>query len=301
MQLTHLRDLGLEAPLASGHAFVSAASGMVLADDRLCVVADDGLSLAVFAPGGAAPGRLVPLLAGDLPRDPAARKRVKPDFEILLALPGGEATRLLALGSGSTAQRMRGALVTWPVSAPAPEVRAIDLAPLFAALAPLVAQVNLEGEVVDGTRLLLFNRGNMRFPASQVLAVPLAAVIGAAPPEAQLLAELALPALAGVPLTVTDACRLEDGHILLAAVAEATADSYADGGLAGAAIAELDPHLRLLAVEVLDPPLKIEGLTARAVPGGLDLLCATDADDPEQPAGLYAGFLRRGGVGDAKP
>ena len=147
--------------------------------------------------------------------------------------------------------------------------------------------------MVEGDRLLLFNRGNMRSPASHIVEVPLAAVLDGGPVTAKLRAELALPMLSGVPLTVTDACRLDNGHILLSAVAEATADSYADGALMGAAIVELDGQFNLLGVEPLDPPIKVEGIAARATDGGWHLLCVTDADDPAQASGLYGGLYRR--------
>ena len=298
MRLTHLRDLTSEAPLASGHPFLSAASGLVVCGDRLFVVADDAHHLAVFTLGDPSPGRLIPLIVDELPRDAAARKRVKPDFEILVALPAPDpaeyGNRLLALGSGSTPQRMRGAIVDLPDGDGAPVVRLIDLQPLFAAIGALVPEVNLEGAVLRDDRLLLFNRGNMQHPASRVVEVPLAAVSGGGPIAATLVAELALPRVAGVPLTVTDACALENGHILLSTVAEATTDSYADGALTGAAIMELDAQCGLLRAELLEPPLKVEGIAVRAAGDRLELLCVTDADDPEHASGLYAGVWELG-------
>jgi hypothetical protein len=291
MRLTHIRDLTVEAPLASGHAFLSAASGLVVSGNRLCVVADDAHCLALFTLGDAAPGKLVRLIEGDLPSDAAERKRVKPDFEVLVALNGfgrgAGGDQLLAMGSGSTPRRMRGAVVDLPASGEAPILRAIDLTPLFAALAPLVPEINLEGALVAGERLLLFNRGNTRFPASHILEVPLGAVLGGGPVTASFARELALPMVSGVPLTVTDACRLDNGHILLSAVAEATADSYADGALLGAAIVELNAAFGVVAVEPLDPPVKVEGIAVRETGDGLHLLCVTDADDPERASGLY--------------
>lgn len=299
MQLTHIRDLTVETPLASGHAFLAAASGMVVLGNRLCVVGDDAHCLALFALDDPAPGKLVTLIEGDLPSDAKERKRVKPDFEILVALdgpgPGADGDRLLAMGSGSKARRMRGAVIDLPASGrasgEAPAVRLIDLAPLFAALAPLVPEINLEGAVVMGDRLLLFNRGNMQFPASHILEVPLAAVLDGGPVTATLARELALPILSGVPLAVTDACLLESGHILLSAVAEATDDSYADGALMGAAIVELDAEFGVVAVEPLDPPIKVEGIAARVAGRGLELLCVTDADDPEKASGMFKGLI----------
>lgn len=290
MHLTHIRDLAVSTPLPSGHAFLSAASGMVVCGPALYVVADDAQCLGVFDLGTLEPGRLIPLIAGDLPSDAAERKKQKPDFEILLALPNAGTTRLLAMGSGSTKRRMRGAVIDLPGDAPA-SVRLIDLQALFAALAPLVPEINLEGAVLRGDQLLLFNRGNSAYPASQIVAVPLAAVLEGGPITATLLAELQLPSVSGVPLTVTDACLLASGHILLSVVAEATDNSYADGALLGAAIVELSADLHVRVIEPLDPTLKVEGLAAQVMADGVHLLCVTDADDPDQASGLYRGVF----------
>ncbi|HEY2736696.1 MAG TPA: hypothetical protein VGI70_22000, partial [Polyangiales bacterium] len=58
---------------------VAAASGIVVRGDRLYVVADDELSLAVYTFAGARADSVL-LLAGSLPDDPVARKAAKPDF-----------------------------------------------------------------------------------------------------------------------------------------------------------------------------------------------------------------------------
>jgi hypothetical protein len=295
MHLTLIRELVVDAPLPSGHAFLSAASGMVVRGSMLCVVADDANCLAMFDLGDGEPGRLIPLIVDDLPKDAVLRKKQKPDFEILLALPSGAGTRLLALGSGSTPQRMLGALIDLSGITGSASVRLIDLQPLFAALAPLVPAVNLEGAVLHGDQLLLFNRGTMTNPESHIVEVPLAALLADGPVCATLCATLTLPMVAGVPLTVTDAFRLESGHILLSAVAEATADSYADGALVGAAIVELDGDFNVRAVEPLKPLIKVEGLSARVAADGVHLLCVTDADDPDQASGVYGGVWGGGG------
>jgi hypothetical protein len=288
MHLTLLRELAVDAPLPSGHAFLSAASGMVVHGSMLCVVADDAHCLAVFDLNSTEPGRLIPLIADDLPKDAAARKRQKSDFEVLLELPGGQ---MLALGSGSTAQRMRGAVIDlFSISGPE-SVRLIDLRGMFDAITPLVPEINLEGAVLRGGELLLFNRGTMTHPASHIIALPLAGVLAGSPVTAKLCATLTLPHCAGIPLTVTDAYRLENGHILLSAVAEATADSYADGALVGAAIVELDGDYNVRTVEPLGLLLKVEGLSARMGADGVHIVCVTDADDPERAAGVYGGVF----------
>jgi hypothetical protein len=278
MRLTHIRDLDVEAPLASGHSFLSAASGLVRLGETLYAVADDDLHLARFQ--GAAPGKLMRLLPGDLPHDAAARKKAKPDFEMLLSV--GE-DRLLAMGSGSKKKRKRGVLVEQSSGQVAP----VDLKPLFDAVEPLVPETNLEGAVIDGDRLLLFNRGNMAEPVTQIIETSLSDLLTGKSMEAKLAQALQLPERQGVPLTATDACRLEDGHILLSAVSEVTDNSYADGALTGAALVLLDADLRVVALEDAEPLVKIEGIAAQRTTEGIEILCVTDADEPDQPAGLY--------------
>ncbi len=134
----------------------------------------------------------------------------------------------------------------------------------------------------------------MANPLSHIVEASLARLLDGGPGAVSLCAALALPAVAGVPLTVTDAYRLASGRILLSAVAEATADTYADGALTGAAIIELDADFRVLAVQLLDPPLKVEGIAARTAGDRLHLLCVTDADDPGQPSALYEGVWETG-------
>lgn len=291
MELEPVRTLTVERPMASGHAFLSAASGLVVVGDTFYVVADDARELAVFALGNDAPGRLFELIPGSLPHDAAARKKQKPDFEILLHLPkagsagdeGGDSGALLALGSGSKKKRMVGALIGLSRERLPGNVRIIDLAPLYAMIAPLVAEVNLEGAVVAGDRLLLFNRGNQDAPESCIIETSLAALLAGCAVDARPAARFTLPAIDGMRLTVTDAAMLPDGF-LLSAAAEATDNAYADGALAGAALVGLNAHLAITGIERIEPAIKIEGI---AIGPADELLCVTDADNPDCPAVLY--------------
>ncbi|MFP2926764.1 DUF6929 family protein, partial [Pyxidicoccus sp. 3LG] len=114
IRTTLRRTLTLEVPEAPGRlAHVSAASGLVRAGEWLYVVADDALHLAVFPMRGDAPGRSVRLFEGVLPEEPKARKAAKPDLEVLCRvgpLTGAPHGALLALPSGSTEVRRRGAV-----------------------------------------------------------------------------------------------------------------------------------------------------------------------------------------------
>ena len=295
MLLKHLRDLSVEAPLASGHAFLSAASGLVVIDGHHYVVGDDEHHLAMFPKAGAEKGRLMRLFPGELPRDAKQRKAQKPDLEMLLSLPiatDGRRRRLLTLGSGSTEQRRRGVLAEIDDAGLLCDLQLLDLQGLYAALEALVPELNLEGAVAQGDALLLFNRGNMANPATHILTTPLSAVIDGTAAEVSIAKELQLPSVKGVPLSVTDACLLDDGAILVSTVAEATDNSYADGALAGSALVLLDTQFGVIAIEEMQPKIKVEGLSGHYVAGGIELLCVTDADNPAKAAGLYSGLWR---------
>jgi hypothetical protein len=155
-----------------GAAHVAAASGLVCANGRAYVVADDEHHLAIYS-DLESPGRLLrlaPLAEGELPADPAQRKRRKPDLEILMRLPGGG---LLALGSGSSAQRERGWFVALDPrgeparrprsssrpSRPSSPCRVIDLTPLYTPLRTRLGEINIEGAMCLGVEFVLLHRG----------------------------------------------------------------------------------------------------------------------------------------------
>ncbi|GAB09039.1 hypothetical protein GOARA_027_00020 [Gordonia araii NBRC 100433] len=219
--LTRLRDLTLTEQSASGHDHLSAASGIVVLGTRFYIVGDDECSLAVFSSENDAPGRLVRLLPEVMPADAAMRKAAKPDFEVLLLLPAAQApSTLLALGSGSTANRRRGALVGLTDGGEVRSVDVLDLSRLYTAIAAVVEEVNVEGAIARDDRLLVFNRGNAAHPDNAILAVDLARVLAGKPVEILAASTLRLPHVNGVPLCVTDACSLDDDTIVVAAVAE---------------------------------------------------------------------------------
>src|SRR5215471_979033 len=118
---------------------VAAASGVCRRGRNLYVIADDELALGVYDLDGVVTGRIV-LGSGELPEEPRARKAQKPDFEALVSLPGES---LLALGSGSTAQRRRAALVEFTGSEA--RVREFSLDALYDALARELPDLNIEG------------------------------------------------------------------------------------------------------------------------------------------------------------
>lgn len=287
-------DLTLLRPLNLASGFVSAASGMVRIGDLIHVVADDALHLASFrldAPDR--PGELFRLLPGRLPPDPKQRKARKPDFESLTALPASDDHThgaLLALGSGSRPNRCMAALIGLGGNGLPEAVNRLDLSPIYAPLANRFAEVNIEGAAVLNGELLLFQRGNAADPVSAMIRYPLAAVLNGAQNLAPIIHTLDLPRANGVPLSITDATLCGDG-LVFCAVAEDAPNAYDDGPLVGAAIGMLSTAGELLRIEMLEPTVKVEGITAglSARSRAIDLLLVTDADDPAVPAALYSG------------
>jgi hypothetical protein len=296
-----IRELDVDAPRGSGGGrFIAAGSGLVRAGDHLYVIADDERELAVFPAEGGAPGRLERMLPGELPADPAERKRLKPDFEALVLLPprGRGSGALLALESGSRESRRGGVL--WALDehgALSGEPQRLDLAPLYSELGREIPDLNIEGAAVSGDRLLLFQRGNGEGAVNAVIALALDDVV-ADLARARLTADAYfsdrrydLGEIDGVRLAFSDAAALDDGRIVYTAVAEGGDDTYRDGHCAGAGVGILGWGGDRQRWEPLDPPAKVEGVEARVDGDGIALLMVADADDPGSPSPLLAARL----------
>ena len=97
----------------------------------------------------------------------------------------------------------------------------------------------------------------------------------------------------GVSLGFTDGAVLPGGGWVFTAVAENTADSFADGPCAGAIVGVVSPQGEVVARHRLSSPFKVEGIDARAYRNGFALCMVTDDDDPSQPSWLLRATLRR--------
>lgn len=268
---------------------LAAASGLVRVKDHFFVVGDDELALHAYPDAG--PVRRYTLRGGELPRDPAERKRLKPDLEALCVCPDGH---LLALGSGSSPRRSAGFFVRVAEDMSEVTVSEFSLAPLHAALAERLPALNLEGAVWRGDDLVLLQRGNGRDNVSALIRLD-AAAVGAAlrrgapwtPDLIRGLAPLELGARDGVPYAPTDAALLPGGGLLLAAAAEASADTYADGECRGSALFRLDPPERLLWRVDLPGDAKIEGVWAAGDASRVRVHLVADPDDPAARSPLF--------------
>lgn len=300
IKLTPVRELTLKAPSGTGRAaYLSAASGLVRVGEYLYVVADDELHLGVFPADGNAPGDLVRVFPGELPAPHKARKATKPDLEALTRLPPFwhfRAGALLALGSGSTANRRTGALLSLDdrgrvIGAP----RSIDLTGAYTPLERQFNTLNIEGAVVVGDAFVLLQRGHNKQPQSAYIRFRLADItaalgavesLGTVAPVA--IRTYDLGAIDGVPLCFSDGAALPDGGLIFTAIAESTDDGYADGTCAGAAIGITNSEGELCFLERVERGHKIEGIEARVEGTLIRLLLVTDADDVKVPAKLLS-------------
>lgn len=295
LQLRPMRKLMLNSSCTQAH--LSAASGMWIVGQTLYVVADDELVLGVFSMLDSKPGQALTIIQGELPSDAKLRKAAKPDFESLTCLPicaRHPYGALLSLGSGSTEQRKRGML--WPFDAQQQlvgEPQLFNAQALYKPLEQVFADLNIEGVVIQGDCLKLWQRANNQHPDNAVIEYKLSdlyAVINAQLEtlnlQPQRIDYYDLGEVAGVPLTFTDAYALEDGACVFTVAAENTDNSYLDGECVGAAIGLIDAQRQLRWLKPVQPIYKLEGISAKQVDKQLQIYLVSDADNPEIPAQL---------------
>jgi hypothetical protein len=292
-------------------AHVRSASGITRVAGCIAVVQDDASFVAVVdAATGLARAITLPAGEGGLRQfdDLRGNKRFKLDLESCVTVDDENGREmLLAFGSGSLPARERIVLVR-AVGSDDADARVIDASALYAGFHAATdfsgSELNVEGATVVGGALRLFNRGNgaprgeLR-PVNASCDLDLAALLAwlrdpgtAPPPQPRDVVQYDLGAIAGVPLTVTDAATL-GGAVLYSAAAEASPDATRDGPVAGCAIGIIAGNsARYCEVEGIDGgpyPGKIEGILPLAPDR---LLAVVDPDDPRVPSVLLEMIVR---------
>jgi hypothetical protein len=283
-----LEDPSLAALVVESHPLpgVSGGSALLDVDGRLLAIHDDAFRVSWIDRATFAVTPL--LLLGD---GAALAKADKPDFESAVRMSDGA---VYVLGSGSTEKRCIVARID-----AANRVTLRQRATLYDCVRSALAsgeRPNIEGAIVAGERLRLFNRAAGRTPNASV-DVPLAALHGG---DSHVLALqlFELGTLEGVRLGFTDVAALPDGRSVFLAAAEDAPDAIADGPVLGSAVGLLEPRAsgvgarwtRLLGSDGRPSPYKVEGVVVnRDVRGGWLL---TDSDDARVPAMLLRVELR---------
>ncbi len=280
---------------------VRAASAVTAYEGGWLVVQDDATHGAWWRGDSITRVRVFPAVEGhDVFSSAEGSKHLKPDLEAGCPVPGG----VLLLGSGSTPQRMRAALLRGPDE----PVAVADLTPVYDAVRAAMgldpALLNLEGACVAGESLRWYHRGAADVPSMSV-DLPLDALLACFGAVEGALVEVPVTGLRtydlgkadGVALAITDAMALDDGTVLVSAAAEDTPDPYDDGPVVASALALLDDEgIRALTQlpEVGGEVLKVEGLAPRDVhPDRLEVLAVVDVDDPETPSTALVLDVRR--------
>ena len=277
---------------------ISAASGLVRHKDVYYVIADDQLSLAVFSLNIPSHHYFVPLISGDLPTDKKLRKKVKPDWEALVALTiEGDFFTLLAVPSGSTTLRTRGVRVNFQ-NQKVVSTKFVDFTILYHHLQTRFQELNIEGAAVKDNVLNLFQRGNGRSAQNAVIDLDLKKVLaninesGVINPECIIqIKEYDLGQIKNVNLSFTDACYCTDGSLFFLAAAEDIQSTYDDGAYVGAVLGQLNTAGEVISVTEVECPAKPEGLWVDKTDTGYKIYIVTDADNPDQTSQLYFGKI----------
>jgi hypothetical protein len=184
--------------------------------------------------------------------------------------------RIVLFGSGSTDQRER--IVVVDPTTGASQIR--DMHALYDALRrhPLMAgaELNIEGAVQIENGLRLFQRGNGAGAVNATFDVPWPLA-----PKILHAQKWELGEIEGVRLTFTDATKVNDQIIFLAA-AEDSPNTYDDGVVVGCAIGFLEEPIRIQRIPFEGKPEGIASDPTR--PGKVWLV--TDRDDPSAPSEL---------------
>jgi len=298
LELRKLRELDLEHASGPGRpAHLSAASGVARRGDFVYVIGDDELHLGVFTLSSGAPGRLVRVLAGDLPADDSQRSSAKPDLEALTLLPPFESHpygALLGLGSGSTPERSRGFVgVLAADGSLADEPYELDLDPLYRLLRERVPELNVEGAATMGDRLWLLHRERSQEGGNLVAELSLGQLMRSLledrcldAQELETVRRYDLGHIDGVKLTFSDATPIADRLLVFTASAEGE-----DGRICGSVVGTLGLDGSVRRLRKIDRRWKVEGVHATIDTGVLDFTFVCDQDDPDEPAPLLSAAM----------
>jgi len=283
-----LEDPSLAALVVASHPLLGVTGGSALldVDGRLLAIHDDAFRVSWIDPESLL---VTPqILQGD--GAPLA-KPDKPDFECAVRTADGA---VYVLGSGSTAKRC---IVARIDAGNAVTLR--QRPALYRSIEKALGsgeRPNIEGAIIVGERLRLFNRAAGHTPNASVdLSI---AVLHGRESRVLALQVFELGTLHDVRLGFTDAALLPDGRSLFLAAAEDAPDAIADGPVAGSVVGLLEPGstgvaarwTRLLGTDGQPSPYKVEGVVVDRDVRGAWLL--TDSDDPRVPASLLRIELR---------
>ena len=287
-------DLKKHSKLTSVHA----ASGLIKLRNTFYVVADDQLSIALFTLNSPDAIQFVKLLPGQLPEDHAERKKLKPDWESLVCMnSSGHRDEILVVPSGSKPNRTVGVVVTINDGA-LQSAKKIDFSVLYTHLEKKFSDLNIEGAVVVGSVLKIFQRGNGALRQNAIIDLDLKGLITDIQNSGIISAHRVLKTtnydlgtFENVPLSFTDACFCND-QIFFIAAAENSNSTYDDGKYLGAVLGCIDVSGQISFQKELFSEHKPEGLWVEFNTDHYILYVVTDADSSEIVSSLSVGEFK---------
>lgn len=259
--------------------YIAAASGLVLAGNRFYLVADDENGVMGINKDLKSSGEIYEVFPGVLPEDKKERKKLKPDFEGMVHLP--EMNALLCLPSGSKKNRIRGALVSLADH----KITEVNFKNVYQKLEDLYPELNIEGAVLIGENIRLFQRGNGKLHQNAVITLNLKSFLNDQIKDLKVI-NIDLGKLKGIPLSFTDASLFKN-KCYFVAVAENSESTYADGEFVGSVLGEISEAGEIIFTTLLDLDSKPEGLAFDET----SFYLVTDDDDRKKPSRLLQGTL----------
>lgn len=259
--------------------YIAAASGLVLAKNRFYLVADDENGIMGINKDLKSSGEIYEVFPGLLPEDKNERKKLKPDFEGMVHLP--QMNALLCLPSGSKKNRSRGALVSLTDH----KITEVSFKNVYQKLEDIYPELNIEGAVLVGEDIRLFQRGNGKLHQNAVIDINLKSFLNDQMKDLNAI-NISLGKFKGIPLSFTDAS-LFNNKCYFVAVAENSESTYADGEFVGSILGELSETGEIISTTPLELDSKPEGLAFDQN----NFYLVTDDDDRTKPSRLFQGTL----------
>jgi len=300
--LEKVRQLDIQPTEASRPKYVYAASGLARIDNRLYIVADDELHLAVFDEGTTTPGTWIRLATGSLPLDYDQRKKAKPDLESITYISSYDYASngaLLVVPSLSRKSRINGMLLLLDENKhPTDQILPIDFTAIRPKLSEMVEELNIEGIVVAAETVKLFHRGSKGRSKSAVIETDTKQFLKdlhdthtISPDFIVKKTEYDLGAISDVPLQFTDAVQLPDRRTLFLATSENSTNAFDDGASFGSAVGILNKLGEVEKIERFIGHEKLEGVSAKSDGNELVLLLVSDTDNEKHPANLFRAII----------
>jgi hypothetical protein len=184
----------------------------------------------------------------ELPVEPHARKKLKPDFEALLG-PIAEGLAVLLIPSGSKNNRT----VALKFNLADNSFLPFDMSDFFQELSHKITSINIEGAVVYGENYLFLNRG-VQADASSIISV------NAKTFAINSVTKINFGSIEEIALHGSELCIFENALYALA-VAEDSANSYDDGKILGSSLFKISlDDLKIQDSWQFDKAIKTEGL-----------------------------------------